>query len=156
ARRLAAAGFPMVVYDRDPEKAAGFHALGATVAPDAAGLVRGAEVVLSCVADDNAIEDIYFGTHKLLENAGPHNKIIDLSTVAPQTSRRLYDAGRRLGISVLDVAISGSTSAAEAATLTLFGGGERGEFEAAQPIFGAIATQWFYMGPSGSGVAMKL
>jgi 3-hydroxyisobutyrate dehydrogenase-like beta-hydroxyacid dehydrogenase len=57
---------------------------------------------------------------------------------------------------MLDVAISGSTTAADAGTLTLFGGGERKVFEAVQPIFAPIASQWFYMGPSGSGVAMKL
>jgi len=57
---------------------------------------------------------------------------------------------------VLDVAISGSSPAAEGGALTLFGGGAREEFESSEPIFAAIAHQWFYMGPSGSGVAMKL
>jgi 3-hydroxyisobutyrate dehydrogenase-like beta-hydroxyacid dehydrogenase len=57
---------------------------------------------------------------------------------------------------MLDIAISGSTPAAEAGTLTLFGGGEREVFESVQPIFSPIASQWFYMGTSGSGVAMKL
>ena len=62
----------------------------------------------------------------------------------------------KFDVSMLDVAVSGSTSAAEAGALTLFGGGERKVFEAVQPIFAPIASQWFYMGPSGSGVAMKL
>ena len=57
---------------------------------------------------------------------------------------------------MLDVAVSGSTNAAEAGALTLFGGGEREVFESAESIFSAIAGQWFYMGPGGSGVAMKL
>jgi 3-hydroxyisobutyrate dehydrogenase-like beta-hydroxyacid dehydrogenase len=57
---------------------------------------------------------------------------------------------------MLDVAISGSSPAAEAGALTLFGGGERDAFESAEPVFAPIARQWFYMGPSGSGVAMKL
>src|SRR5260370_30299334 len=56
----------------------------------------------------------------------------------------------------MDVAISGSTPAAESGSLTLFGGGEREAFEFVTPIFKAIAHQWFYMGPSGSGMAMKL
>jgi 3-hydroxyisobutyrate dehydrogenase-like beta-hydroxyacid dehydrogenase len=57
---------------------------------------------------------------------------------------------------VLDVAISGSTLVAESGSLTLFGGGDRKAFDLVAPIFPAIARQWFYMGPSGSGVAMKL
>lgn len=54
------------------------------------------------------------------------------------------------------MAVSGSAPAAEAGTLTLFGGGDRRTFDAVEPIFAAIARQWFYMGSSGSGVAMKL
>jgi 3-hydroxyisobutyrate dehydrogenase-like beta-hydroxyacid dehydrogenase len=82
--------------------------------------------------------------------------IIEMSTVAPETSRRLNAAAAELGISMLDVAVSGSTVAADAGALTLLGGGDRQLFEAATPIFSPIAKQWFYMGPSGSGVAMKL
>jgi 3-hydroxyisobutyrate dehydrogenase-like beta-hydroxyacid dehydrogenase len=52
--------------------------------------------------------------------------------------------------------MSGSTSAAETGALTLFGGGEHNVFKSVTPIFSSIARQWFYMGYSGSGVAMKL
>jgi 3-hydroxyisobutyrate dehydrogenase len=61
----------------------------------------------------------------------------------------------KFDLPLLDVAVSGSTSSAEAGKLTLFGGGDRRVFESAEPILSAIAKQWFYMGPSGSGVAMK-
>jgi 3-hydroxyisobutyrate dehydrogenase-like beta-hydroxyacid dehydrogenase len=79
-----------------------------------------------------------------------------LSTISPEASKRLYQAARQLNLSSLDVAVSGSTVSAETGTLTLFGGGDSEAFEAATPIFSAIASQWFYMGPAGSGVAMKL
>jgi 3-hydroxyisobutyrate dehydrogenase-like beta-hydroxyacid dehydrogenase len=79
-----------------------------------------------------------------------------MSTIAPEISQQLCEAGRERGIEILDVAISGSTPAAESGALTLFGGGERGTFETVTSIFSAIAKQWFYMGTSGSGVAMKL
>jgi 3-hydroxyisobutyrate dehydrogenase-like beta-hydroxyacid dehydrogenase len=64
--------------------------------------------------------------------------------------------GRERGIEVLDVAISGSTPAAEQGTLTLLGGGDADVFDACKPIFSAVAKQYFHMGPSGSGTAMKL
>jgi len=57
---------------------------------------------------------------------------------------------------VMDVAISGSTPAAEQGTLTLLTGGNAELFQAAQPIFDAIARQYFYLGPSGAGTTMKL
>jgi 3-hydroxyisobutyrate dehydrogenase-like beta-hydroxyacid dehydrogenase len=79
-----------------------------------------------------------------------------MSTIAPETSRELHSLGARRGVEVLDVAISGSTPAAEQGILTLLAGGNRELFRAAKPIFQAIAKQYFLLGESGSGVAMKL
>jgi 3-hydroxyisobutyrate dehydrogenase len=156
ARRLAAAGFPMVVHDSDREKTKELAALGAAVAPNPETLAEEVDVVLSCLPNDAVVKAVYLGRGKLLESARPGTRIIELSTIAPETSREVHDAAAKFDVAMLDVAISGSTPAAEAGTLTLFGGGERKVFEAVQPIFAPFASQWFYMGPSGSGVAMKL
>ena len=156
ARRLVAAGFPMVVYNRDRTKSAEFVDLGAEVAQHPGELAREVDVVLSCLADGAAVEAVYLGTGNVVRSARPGTRIIELSTISPETSRKVNQAARHFDISALDVAISGSTPSAEAAALTLFGGGECDVFESAEPIFAAIAKQWLYMGPSGSGVAMKL
>jgi 3-hydroxyisobutyrate dehydrogenase-like beta-hydroxyacid dehydrogenase len=156
ARRLLSAGFPLVVYNRDSKKTEALSTLGAEVARDPGELAAEVDAVLSCVADGAAVEAVYLGTGGVLRNARPGTRIFEMSTVAPDTSRKLYQAAREFGISVLDVAVSGSSPAAEAGTLTLLGGGERQDFDAAEAVFAAIAKQWFYMGPSGSGVAMKL
>jgi len=80
-----------------------------------------------------------------------------MSTVAPETSRRLYRAAREFGIPVLDVAVSGSTSAADAGALTLLGGGEPRTFELSTPIFAPIGQiSGFTWAPAVPGVAMKL
>ncbi len=113
-------------------------------------------VVLSCLTDDAAVEDVYFESGNLLGASRRYTSIIELSTISPETSRRLHAAGERLGISVLDVSVSGSTHAAESGALTLFGGGERATFDGAEAVFRAIAGQWFHMSPGGAGVAMKL
>jgi 3-hydroxyisobutyrate dehydrogenase-like beta-hydroxyacid dehydrogenase len=156
ARRLLAAGFPMVVYNRDRAKAEPLADLGAAVAQHPAELAREVDVVLSCLADWPAVEAVYLGKGEVLRSARPGTRIVELSTISPETSRRLHKSARQFDLAALDVPISGSTPAAEAGALTLFGGGERPVFESAGPIFSAIAKQWFYMGPAGSGVAMKL
>jgi 3-hydroxyisobutyrate dehydrogenase-like beta-hydroxyacid dehydrogenase len=79
-----------------------------------------------------------------------------MSTVFPETSRDLYHRGERHGIHVLDVAISGSTPAAEQGNLILLVGGAEGLFQIAQPLFGTISARSFHMGPAGSGTTMKL
>ena len=82
--------------------------------------------------------------------------MIEMSTVSPDTSRTLHLLGKARGIEVLDVAISGSTPFAEQGTLTLLGGGDVSTFDNCQPIFSALAKQYFHMGSSGSGTTMKL
>ncbi|MDP9147788.1 MAG: NAD(P)-binding domain-containing protein [Acidobacteriota bacterium] len=88
-------------------------------------------------------------------HAHPGTLIIDMSTVYPEISRRLFRQGSECGLDVLDVTISGSTPAAERGLLTLFGGGDKTSFETAEPIFRVIAQKYFYLGPSGSGATMK-
>jgi 3-hydroxyisobutyrate dehydrogenase-like beta-hydroxyacid dehydrogenase len=156
ARRLVAAGFPMVVYDLNHTNAAELSVLGAEVARDTGKLAGDADVVLSCLPDELSVEAVYLGTGNVLHSAKAGTRIIELSTISPSASRHLHGAARQFDLSALDVAVSGSAPSAEAGALTLFGGGERQIFESAEPIFSAIAKQWFYMGPSGSGVAMKL
>jgi hypothetical protein len=156
ARRLVTAGFPMIVYDLDRTKAAEFATLGADVAQHSGKLASDVDVVLSCLPDEHAVQVAYLGTGNVLGSVRPGSQIIELSTISPAASRQLHRAARQFEVSALDVAVSGSTASAEAGALTLFGGGDREAFEAAEAIFSAIAKQWFYMGPSGSGVAMKL
>jgi 3-hydroxyisobutyrate dehydrogenase-like beta-hydroxyacid dehydrogenase len=156
ARRLVTAGFPMVVYDLDPKKAVELTALGAEVAPHPGKLTSEVDVVLSCLPNEEAVQAAYLGTGNVLGSAKPGTRIIELSTISVDASRQLHRAATQFEVSALDVTVSGSTSAADAGALTLFGGGDRNVFEASEAIFSAIAKQWFYMGPSGSGVAMKL
>jgi 3-hydroxyisobutyrate dehydrogenase-like beta-hydroxyacid dehydrogenase len=156
ARRLITAGFPMVVYDLDHRNAVELGHAGAEVAGHPGELAKEVDVVLSCLPDELAVEAVYLKAGNALRNARTGTRVIEMSTISPEASRQLFRAAQKLNISVLDVAVSGSTPAAEAGKLTLFGGGDRKVFEAAEMIFAAIASQWFYMGSNGSGVAMKL
>jgi 3-hydroxyisobutyrate dehydrogenase-like beta-hydroxyacid dehydrogenase len=146
----------MVVYDLDRTKAAELAALGAEVAQHPGELASKVDEVLSCLPDDRTVQAVYLGPGNVLSSARPGTRIIELSTLSPQVARQLHRAALEVDVSALDVSVSGSTRSAEAGSLTLFGGGRREVFEAAEAIFSAISKQWFYMGPSGSGVAMKL
>ncbi len=156
ATRLRNAGSTIMVYDHDRAKADELVSQGAELGTSLAALAAHADVIFSCVPDAAAVRSVYFGTDGVLYNAKPGARIVEMSTVAPETALHLFRAGRERGIPVLDVAISGSTPAAESGSLTLFGGGDREAFDIAARLFPAIARQWFYMGPSGSGTAMKL
>ena len=156
ARRLLNSGFRVVAYDHTTHKKAALVLNGAVPAPSVSHLAKQSEVVISCLPNDEAVLSVYQGPEGVLACANPGCIVIEMSTISPDTSRVLHRIGAERGIEVLDVAISGSTPAAEQGTLTLLGGGDAKVFEACQPIFSAIAKQYFHMGPSGSGTAMKL
>jgi len=156
AQRLLEAGFKLVAYDRHRSKAEELIQYGGTVAASVAELSASCGVVLSCLANDEAVLDVLGGAGGVFANARPGALVIDLSTVNPKTSQELSRLGSARGVHVLDVTISGSTPVAQQGALTLFGGGDQGCFTAAESIFRVIAKKYFYLGPSGSGATMKL
>ena len=156
ARRLLESGFKLTAYDRDHNKAEELIAYGGKVARSISELSSSCNVVLSCLPSDGAVLDIYKAPDGVFANAHRGSLIIDLSTVYPETSQEISRLGAKHGVEVLDVTISGSTPAAEKGLLTLFGGGNKECFDAAEPIFRVIAQKYFYLGPSGSGATMKL
>jgi 3-hydroxyisobutyrate dehydrogenase len=156
ARRLLESGFKLTAYDRDRNKTEELIPYGGTTANSLAELSSSCNVVLSCLPSDEAVLDIYRGPDGVFAHAHPSSTIIDMSTVYPETSQELSRLGAQRGIQVLDVTISGSTPVAENGLLTLFGGGDKDCFNSAESIFRVIAKKYFYLGPSGSGAAMKL
>jgi 3-hydroxyisobutyrate dehydrogenase len=156
ARRLLESGFKLTAYDRDQSRAGELIQFGGNVAQNVSALSSDCNVVLSCLPSDEAVLDIYRGPGGVFANAHPGSRVIDLSTVYPETSQELSRLGSEHGIEVLDVTISGSTPAAERGLLALFGGGNKECFDSAESIFRVISQKHFYLGPSGSGATMKL
>jgi 3-hydroxyisobutyrate dehydrogenase len=156
ARRLLESGFKLTAYDRDRSKAEELLRYGGTVADSVSDLSSRCNVVLSCLPTDEAVRDIYRGSDGAFANSRRGSLFVDMSTVYPETSQELSRLGSERGVDVLDVTISGSTPAAEQGVLTLFGGGDRACFDAAESIFRVIARRYFYLGPNGSGATMKL
>ena len=156
ARRLLESGFKLTAYDRDHDKAEELMRYGGAAAESVAELSGSCNVLLSCLPSDEAVLDIYRGPDGVFANAVSGSLVIDMSTVYPETSQELSRLGSERGVEVLDVTISGSTPVAENGLLTLFGGGDKQCFDAAESIFRVIAKKYFYLGRSGSGATMKL
>src|SRR5579859_7820885 len=82
ARRLQAAGFPMIVYDVVHSRAMEFAKAGADVASSPSELASKSDVVLSCLPDERAVEAVYFGKDSVFRYARPDTRIIELSTIS--------------------------------------------------------------------------
>jgi 3-hydroxyisobutyrate dehydrogenase len=156
AERLLDHEYRVSVYDVDITKVGPFAAKGVTVAKSIVELAHGVDVVLSCLTNDEVVHNVYNGPEGVFAGARPATVVLEMSTISPESSRELHKIGARSGIDVLDVAISGSTPAAEEGSLTLLAGGNPELFRAAAPVFQAIAKQYFLLGGPGSGTAMKL
>jgi 3-hydroxyisobutyrate dehydrogenase len=156
AKRLLDHGYPLIAYDMDIAKTEAVAGKRGFAAKNIVELVRTVDVIVSCLTNDEAVQSVYAGPAGVLAEARPGTIVLEMSTISPESSREVHRLGASRGIDVLDVAISGSTPAAEQGILTLLAGGNRDLFSAAEPIFQAIAKQYFLLGGPGSGTAMKL
>jgi len=156
AQRLLDHGYHLEVYDLDQAKIQAVAEHGGVVAKSIPELAGDVDVLLSCLTNDEAVQSVYTGPAGVFAAARPETVVLEMSTISPDSSRELQRLGARAGVQVLDVAISGSTPAAEQGTVTLLAGGDQDLFHAAEPIFQAIAKQYFLLGGPGSGTAMKL
>src|SRR5277367_3615374 len=133
AKRLLDHGFQVAVYDLDAGKAEALAAQGAMVAMNVMELAGTADVLLTCLTNDEAVESVFTGPEGIFAGARPGTIVLEMSTISPETSRELHARGTRSGVEVMDVAISGSTPAAQEGTLTLLVGGNGEIFRAAKP-----------------------
>jgi 3-hydroxyisobutyrate dehydrogenase-like beta-hydroxyacid dehydrogenase len=156
AQRLLDRGYQLTAYDLDPTQLETITDRGGTAANTVDDLAQSADVILSCLTNDAAVLSVYTGPEGVFAGAKAGTVVLEMSTISPETSRELHRLGAQRDIEVLDVAISGSTPAAEQGILTLLAGGNSAVFRAAEPIFQSFAKQYFLLGDSGSGTAMKL
>jgi len=156
ARRLHSSGWHLQAWNRSSQPANELNKAGIAIAPSAASLVAASDVILSSLANDEAVRSVYLDEGGVFAAARPGTIILEISTISPELSRSLHKEARASGVHFLDVAISGSTPAVDAGTITLLAGGEKETFEKCVPIFESIARQWFLIGPGSSGVQMKL
>ena len=156
ARRLHASGWNLRAWNRSPQPLVEAGKEGIATAPSVANLVASSDVIFSSLSNDEAVRSVYLDPAGVFSEAEPGAIILEMSTISPDLSRRLHWEASTRGVKFLDVAISGSTPAVDAGTITLLAGGEKDTFGQCVPIFESIAKQWFLIGPGSSGVQMKL
>jgi 3-hydroxyisobutyrate dehydrogenase len=155
-RNLLKAGFPVTVYNRTESKADALVTEGAARVVEPGELWEKVDVLITMVADDAALHDLYKGDGRLLETAPSGKTVIDMSTVSPVTSRELATLLAAKGVEYLDAPVSGSVKPAETGQLVIMVGGKRSVYESALPIFEKLGKQSFLLGDQGAGNSAKL
>jgi 3-hydroxyisobutyrate dehydrogenase-like beta-hydroxyacid dehydrogenase len=154
---LRRAGFEVTVWNRTQARAEAVAAAhGARVAPTAASAVSAADVVLSSLADDEAVLATCLGEAGALSACGPDHVVLEMSTIAPDTARRVGEAVAATGAAFLDAPVSGSVPTVEKGELTIMVGGDAAALERARPVLDALAAKVFHVGTLGAGATVKL
>jgi 3-hydroxyisobutyrate dehydrogenase len=156
AANLLKAGFPLTVWNRSRAKAEGFAAQGARVAATPAEAARGANVVVSMLADDAASRAVWLGADGALAAAAEGSVLVESSTVTPAWIAELDAAARARGLDFLDAPVTGSRAQAAGGQLSFLVGGPREALEAARPVLEAMSKEIVALGPVGSGAKLKL
>lgn len=154
--RLLEAGHEVTVWNRSREKLAPVLSKGAKAAATPADVARAAEIVLMCVTDQSAAEEVILGAEGIASGGAAGKLVVDFSSIAPGSATAIWKALQKKGIGFVDAPVSGGVPGAEKGTLAIMAGGTEADVERARPIVMHLAQRFTRMGDSGAGQATKL
>ncbi|MGH8433730.1 MAG: 3-hydroxyisobutyrate dehydrogenase [Pseudomonas sp.] len=156
ARNLLKAGFELKVFDLQQSAIDELVAEGAHAANDAHAAVHDAEAVITMLPASRHVEGLYLGEQGLLNYITPGSLVLECSTIAPESAKKVSKAAAELGIDLLDAPVSGGTAGAAAGTLTFMIGGEVNALDKARPLLNAMGKNIFHAGLNGAGQVAKV
>lgn len=152
---LVRKGHQLKIYNRTREKAEEAAAEGGQVVDSPAAAARGSEVIVTMLADPNAVISVHEGENGLLSAIEPGTVVIDSSTISPPVTLRIAENLKAKGADLLDAPVFGSKNEAENAALGFIIGGDPAVFERVQDVLESMGKT-FYVGGSGMGSYAKL
>jgi 3-hydroxyisobutyrate dehydrogenase len=156
ARNLIKGGVELVVHDVRREACANLIELGATWADSPREVASQSSVVFTSLPGPRQVDEVALAENGIYAGAAPGSIHVDLSSNSLSTVKRLAVLAAQRNLGFLDAPVSGGTSGAEAATLSVMVGGEKSTFEAVKPLFDMIGKNIFHLGDVGSGTMLKL
>jgi 3-hydroxyisobutyrate dehydrogenase len=160
ALNLLKAKHHVTIFARHPEKAEVQEVLqaGAKQAPSSRAVAMVSDIVITMLPNSPEVEEVMEGEQGILAGARNGLIIVDMSTIAPATSRKLGASATAKGAHFLDAPVSGGSQGAVNGTLTIMVGGQQEIFEQARPVLAAMGKpeNIFYVGPQGAGEIVKL
>jgi 2-hydroxy-3-oxopropionate reductase len=154
AANLVRAGHQVIGYDTRPERLDRLGADGGRAA-DSVAAATDADVVITMLPDSPQVEEVVLGPGGVLEHARPGLLVIDMSTIRPETSRRVAAEALARGARALDAPVSGGEQGAVDGKLSIMVGGAEADFADALPILEALGRTIVHVGPNGAGQTVK-
>lgn len=157
AGHLAKAGHRLTVFNRTMSKAnAWVETHGGEMAVTPALAAQDAEIVITCVGNDDDLTAVTLGKEGAFRTMGKGALFIDHTTVSARIARQLSVEGESLGIHCVDAPVSGGQSGAENGTLSVMCGGTEPAVKAARLAMESYAARVVHVGPAGAGQTTKM
>ena len=160
ARHIGAAGHQLTIYNRSPERAARWQeanpGLAARVAASPAEAADGADVVLTCVGNDDDLADVVLGPGGVFSAIRRGAAFIDHTTVSARIARQIAVEARDLEVHCVDAPVTGGQAGAENGQLTVMCGGRAEAIEAARPVMETYTRRIVHVGKAGAGQTTKM
>jgi 3-hydroxyisobutyrate dehydrogenase len=156
ARNLRAAGFAVAVWNRTPGRARELVDAGARLAASPADAAGSADIVLTMLADGDAVAHAMTGPEGAVSALRPGSVWIQMATVGVDWTERFSALARDHGLAFVDAPVSGSDGPARDAQLVVLASGADAVQPLVQPLFDAIGRRTLWLGPAGNGTRLKL
>ncbi|HZY56955.1 MAG TPA: NAD(P)-dependent oxidoreductase [Rubrobacteraceae bacterium] len=156
ARNILAAGMEVRVWNRTREKAEPLADDGAKVADSPAEAAEGADFVITMLPDADTVEEVVGGEDSPLSTLADDGVWLQMSTVGEEGSDRLAEVAAQYGVTYVDAPVLGTKEPAEQGQLIVLASGPEEVRERCQPIFDAIGSNTFWLGPASAGSRLKL
>lgn len=155
--RLLDAGRKVVIHNRTAAKLEELGAAGARIAGSPAEVTANADIVLLCLTDGAAVEQVVLGAQGVVNGAGEEKLVVDFSSISPQDTLRIAQGlQQKSGMRWVDAPVSGGVAGAQRGKLVIMCGGEKADVDRCRPVFALLSQRVTHMGPSGCGQVTKL
>ena len=155
AANLIRAGYEVTGHDVSPDSVERLLQAGGKPAGSIEEATAGADVVITMLPDSPQVQEVVLGPKGVLDCAGPDLLLIDMSTIAPETSVAVARLAQDKGTRVLDAPVSGGEQGAVEASLSIMVGGDPDVFETARPVLEHLGKTIVHVGGHGAGQTVK-
>jgi 2-hydroxy-3-oxopropionate reductase len=155
AANLVAAGYEVTVHNRSRGAVDELVEAGAKAADGSAAAAAEADVVITMLPDSPDVEAVVLGEGGVAEGIRSGALFVDMSTIAPATSRQVHAALAERGVEAVDAPVSGGEPAARDGQLAIMAGGSEEAVERARPIFDVLGKATTHIGRPGAGQVAK-
>lgn len=154
-RNLLKSGYTVTVFNRSQASIDELTQDGAIPATSPKQVAEQSDIVITCLPDSPDVEAVVLGQTGILEGSRAGMLFIDMSTIAPATSRKIAIELQAHEIQALDAPVSGGDIGAQQGTLSIMVGGEASAFDRALPVLQAMGKNIVHIGESGAGQVTK-